>query len=141
MDLKYWNGEYDRLKGKDETKIYGELSNNLRPQAHTPEGLLDDSHSSSNDSDQIFYHHRNKRKFSPQQSKKWLWLKLQEHKNKICSNDKLSALLCDNSYAERDLFLVLVDVLSTIGFYVPVGTVAIILARGGLKRLCEENYR
>jgi hypothetical protein len=38
--------------------------------------------------------------------------------------------------SEINLFLVLVDVLSGLTFYVPVGTIAMILLREGLKRLC-----
>jgi len=124
-NLAHWNKEYDRLERNSETALYEELGFKIAPRQvrRKPGGT----------------HYFIARK-APRVTDEWLWKRLQKHKVKICGNKKLRALLREGSYATRDLFLVLIDILLGLRFFkVPIGTIAMILCRGGLKRLCGDS--
>ena len=115
--VAHWNKEFDRLSSMSDSAIYRELSlkvqlRGLRPgRAYSVSG-------------------------EPKHGHSWVERKLSGARRSICNSPKIRGLIAGGDYTSRDLFLVLVDVLSSLHFYVPVGTVAMIVARRGLKKLC-----
>lgn len=69
--------------------------------------------------------------------KNWFEAWLKTNRQHICGHARLRALIEDD-LTTRDLFIVFVDILAALHFAIPVGQVAMLLARGGLKTLCGK---
>lgn len=68
---------------------------------------------------------------------RWLERWLQLHREQICNDPRVVVLLADGSAAKSlEEFAVIVDVLSPLMGTPPVMTVALIVAKRGLGRLC-----
>jgi len=118
-NIDHWNRVFARLSENSDKEIYEELSLSVRVRGLRP-GIAYSVHGDA------------------EHGREWLDKKLAKARARICNNKKLRNLIRTSEYTQRDLFLVLVDVLSALALYIPVGTIAMILARGGLKKLCPQ---
>lgn len=124
--LAHWNKEFDRLSSMSDAEIYRELGYKVGfPLSRLRPG----------------YPERRQAQRASAHGRRWLDRKLSDLKSRICRNAKLRQLIASGDYTLRDVFLLLVDILSSLIFYVPVGTAAMILARGGMKWLCGVSLR
>ena len=129
-----WANEYDRLSRKSSDAVYRELGaaalklEGPRHKAYklSPGGVKKTAAKKAAASRDLM-----------DTGKAWFDKQYRELQKVICKNSKILMFFESGDHTKRDLFLVLVDVISSLNFAVPIGTIAMIIARRGLKEFCK----
>ena len=115
IKLAYWEKEFARLDAMSSDQLETELA--LKRPFKSPPGVSASP------------------RLDVASAKAWLDRKLAHHSKAICGSKRLQKLV-SGEHTTRDLFIILVDILVALKLAIPIGTVAMLLAKGGIGKLC-----
>jgi hypothetical protein len=73
-------------------------------------------------------------------AKKWLQGKTEFISEKVCTSDKVYELINNEGYS-KELILAICDLIMSIQFGISPLLVAVLIVKGGIKKICEAYWR